>query len=47
MLNKKLAKKILDMVKIDQKIRKAKKIDLKKMKQIDEKSTSEMKEVIK
>ena len=35
------------MVKTDQKIRKVKKLDLKKMKQIDKKSTAEMKKIIK
>lgn len=46
-LNRKLKSKILKMAEIDQRVRKSKKFDLEKMKEIDRKNTKEMKEIIK
>lgn len=46
-INKELQKKIFKMVGIEQRIRKSRGLDLKKMKQIDQKNTKEMKKIIK
>lgn len=46
-INKELQKKILKMAEIDQRVRKSKNLDLKKMREIDRKHTKEMKKIIK